>query len=593
VSGFVVNAGTTRPVSYALVELRPAKGSAGPADRMFRVLTDVAGRWSFRTVPAGSATIHASAYGYVPAAFGQRLPGGPSSAIEIEEGGTTAAIQIQLWQHAVITGTIRDEYGEPLVGTTVRVFRRDAPGPRVRHIEAGSATTNDLGQYRVVGLLPAEYVLAAATSTIHNTSAGAAELYERQLKGNPGETNLAQARLNSSGIFNPMAPSMRVGEGRVLSATLSSFDLMPPAPVAGERPRVLQRTYYPAASGASTAEGITLRSGETRSGIDVTVRAVPAAQIRGVVIGPDGPEALIGVQLLHAPEDAYGSATASIGEFPLTASPTDGSGRFHFAGVSAGRYRLHVLRMPRTTMPQAAIAEGSLWASEVIHVGTADMDNLTITLSRGWRVSGVVVGGGGARTPGLEKAAITLSLADGRPFPGHLPGKCDGQGAFQTIEYPSGRYYIDVTGLPPGWSVQSVVAAGRDIQTGSVELRDRDLTDLVITVTDKPAGVAGFARTATGAADEQATVAIFPLDYPGWLQQGGHPRFAREARVDRAGAFRVTEVPPGQYLIASIDDADGLVWRTAPVLSTMAKRATRVTVEAGRDTSVTLTTGRR
>ena len=590
-SGVVLNAGTTTPVPHALVELRAANGATG-ADASMRVLTDASGRWAFRNVPRGDVMVHATAYGYLAGTLGQRVPGGPAAAVGVEDARPLDTLEIQLWRHAVITGTLRDEHGDPLVGTPVRALRRDAPGSRLRHTEVASATTNDLGQYRFAGLLPGEYVIAGGISTINNTSAGASEVLTRQLKERPGDAQLTQARLSNSGIFNPNAPFMAVGGGRILSATLSSFDLMPPAVAAGERWRVMQRTFYPAARGASTAEGVVVRSGETKTGIDITLPAVPASSIRGTVVGPAGPEPLIGVQLLHALDDAYGGSSI-LGEVAIAAAPTDGAGRFHFAGVPPGRYRLHVLRMPRTSMPQSAISEGSVWATESIDVGGTDIDNLTLTVVTGFRVLGRVVAADGRRLPDAQRVAITLSLADGRPFPGHLPGKCDAEGAFQTIEYPAGRYFVDVTGLPPGWSVKSVTAGGRETATRPVELRDRYLSDVVVTVTDASTTLAGVARTAAGSPDRQATIAMFPAEHAEWLAQGSHPRVTREVRTGQDGSFKVIGLPAGDYLVASVSDDDVMRWRTTRVISALVKTATRVTLAEGSESSVIVTTGRR
>jgi hypothetical protein len=311
-------------------------------------------------------------------------------------------------------------------------------------------------------------------------------------------------------------------------------------------------------------------------------------------MGPEGPAPLIGVQLVHAPEDAYGSPVAGIGEFALAGAVTDGAGRFDFAGVPAGRYRLRVLKVPRLSSAPSALAEASLWASLELQVGESDMDNLAITLSRGFRAAGIIaIDQRASKSIGLDTISVTLSLADGRPFPGHLPGKSDADGVFRTIEYPAGRYFIDVAGLPAGWMVKSLTTGGRDVQLDAVELRDRDINDLAIVVTDARSSVSGSVRTARGAADDEATIVLFPLDHARWVQQGGHERGTREVRSDRSGAFQMSAVPAGSYLVATIDDREVARWRAPASLAALARRAIGVTVEPGRDATVALTTGRR
>src|SRR5207247_1818442 len=98
--------------------------------------------------------------GFANATHGQRRPGGSAQPIAVNDGDRLSDIEIRMWRHSTITGTVIDEAGEPVVGGDVQSYQRVFSGGRRRYSRTGGATTDDRGVYRISGLTPGDYIIA-------------------------------------------------------------------------------------------------------------------------------------------------------------------------------------------------------------------------------------------------------------------------------------------------------------------------------------------------------------------------------------------------------------------------------------------------
>jgi hypothetical protein len=138
------------PISNAGVFIRRL-GSQTPVSRSTG--TDEDGRFHIDDLAPGSYTIIATTPGYVPAVEPDEEPRyrvGDSVTLRFTKGG-------------VITGTITNSLGEPVIGVRVTAIRvRDGLGRQVRQATPGSARqTDDRGVYRLFGLSSGSYVVLA------------------------------------------------------------------------------------------------------------------------------------------------------------------------------------------------------------------------------------------------------------------------------------------------------------------------------------------------------------------------------------------------------------------------------------------------
>ncbi len=155
INGRVVN-DRGEAMAGATVMLRPV-GSFNPGRQ---ATSDVEGNFRFSGLEPGLYTVSGFTPAYVlPPSDLDSTPSfyrlGDSVRLEFVRGG-------------VITGTVTNSAGEPVVGVRVRALRiRDAKGQSARSVQFGSVerATDDRGIYRIYGLMPGTYLVNAGGGT--------------------------------------------------------------------------------------------------------------------------------------------------------------------------------------------------------------------------------------------------------------------------------------------------------------------------------------------------------------------------------------------------------------------------------------------
>jgi len=155
ISGRVFDANTNTPIRRAQIQ--------GSNDELFvAALSDDEGRFQLANLPPGQWRVTVSKGGYFTWQPGQRRPFSDPPPITLTRGQRVTA-DVPLSRGGVILGRVFDESGEPLAGLRVRVYRaRMAKGHR-RLEDVGAADyTDDTGAYRIFGLPPGDYYVAAS-----------------------------------------------------------------------------------------------------------------------------------------------------------------------------------------------------------------------------------------------------------------------------------------------------------------------------------------------------------------------------------------------------------------------------------------------
>lgn len=215
--------------------------SALQAQRLAR--SDPTGEYRFTDLPAGRYWIRASRPGFVPLRYGAADPLEPGRYVDLPEGGVVSNINFTLPRGAVISGQILDEFGEPVLDADVRAMRyQTRAGQRQLTIASRVRQTDDLGAFRIFGLLPGTYYISAVprrrdpvTDANQETEGGYAPTYY------PGTVDLAQARPVTVPVGGEVAGLSfwltAVRTARIRGTVLDSFG----RPAAGAQMTVVRR----------------------------------------------------------------------------------------------------------------------------------------------------------------------------------------------------------------------------------------------------------------------------------------------------------------------------------------------------------------
>jgi hypothetical protein len=119
--------------------------------------TDGAGRFEAPGFPAGDYRVEVSKPNFVATSLRFHSPG---------DGSPSPVLLVRLVRCGVVTGLVADHEGQPVRGATVFAIPKPAAGQPLRPFEDRRAGTyssaDERGQYRLYGLPPGEYAIAAS-----------------------------------------------------------------------------------------------------------------------------------------------------------------------------------------------------------------------------------------------------------------------------------------------------------------------------------------------------------------------------------------------------------------------------------------------
>ena len=172
ISGMVVRAGTNEPLARATVTLtREAarwvaidESDASTTSNVYtaRMTTDEAGRFAIR-VPAGRYALSAAKDGFVPLEYGRRGTNALGSVLVLSDRRIEDLI-LPLVPAGAISGSVSGPSGDILAAVSVQAYRLRYTwnGRRLQRVQ--TVLTNDLGEFRLFGLNPGMYYVAATYS---------------------------------------------------------------------------------------------------------------------------------------------------------------------------------------------------------------------------------------------------------------------------------------------------------------------------------------------------------------------------------------------------------------------------------------------
>ena len=274
------------------------------------------------------------------------------------------------------------------------------------------------------------------------------------------------------------------------------------------------------------------------------------------------------------------------------ATRADPNGQFVFRNVSPGKYTVlaEVIAFPQPTVvngvstqrvgPPPPLEDSQrMWGRDAVSVDGQGVVNSSITLRPGKSISGVVIFDV-ARPPDLTRSRMTVSLQSAPDASQMRYSQMP-----QAVVGPDGRFTL--TGVTPGryqirgpGPTKSAVIDGKDTLDFPFDFTgDADLTNVVLTVTDRLTEISGTLTDAAGRPGADETVVIAAADDRFWTPGSRRIAFTR-TRADGQYVFR--NLPPGDYMVAVVTDLEFGMQYDVEFLKTLAAAgSTRVTLAEG------------
>jgi len=458
-------------------------------------ITDREGHFLLKDLEPGSYKITAARNGYAKQEYGQRIPAGQGTVVTLAGGQTLKDVAFYLIPGGTISGRVRDDGGEPITGARVELLRATyvRPGKRDFRI-AGSALTDDRGEYRLYWITPGRYYLKVDSQSRPGNSTG---------------------RSDNEVAPKPYPPMLYPGTADPEKASVIAVE--PGTDLAADFVLASQRLY---------------RIGGKV--IDPTISQPP--QITEVKLGPRQPGGF----------SNFSRSTVT--------NPTNGN--FEFRDIPPGLYWLSATMepnvdapiTPNTTSVSVADLLGALVFSRpaahaAIDVSGSDIENLVLPMTRGFSIRGRV------RVEDRELATINgfetihVELASAGPG-GHeqLPRPMSADGAFSLDNVFSGEYRLMVH-VPPDLYVKDARLDGADVINEFFQVSGPVSGILEIVLSSRAGQINGTLVNEKS----QPVPGIEAVMVPDRFRDRAD--LIKTAVTDKDGRFTIRGIPPGEYKI--------------------------------------------
>lgn len=459
--------------------------------------TDADGNFQVQDLRPGVYGVQASAPGYVVVPDAGAEAGSPHY-YRIGE-----SVNLTMIKGGVITGTVTDANGEPVIAAGVRALRVTKPSERQTGVNryAAPRATDDRGVYRLYGLEPGVYVIV-------------------------------------------------VGGSGQYTSNFNAYD--------GDMP-----TYYPSGTRDTAAE-LTVHAGEELTGIDVRYRGERGHIVSGLLVdslNEASPRAIgVPISLLQAGSGSTEASTFIIaneskhsfalngvadGEYTLMAvRGVAGTGEAVLAMRKISVHGADVTGVELKLEPLGALSGTVLLEpppkAECKDRHSSTLEEIIIT----------------ARPDEKEKPEEnTLPMLFRRSV-----GVPNNKGEFKLSSLRSGSYRLNVQLPGDDWYVRSLVLPGsapaptrakpapqsKATPPGSFTLKSGErITGLAVTVGQGAAGLRGRVAPATEGASLPARLRVYLV--PAETESAAELLRYMEAEVERDGVFTLSRIAPGHY----------------------------------------------
>jgi hypothetical protein len=286
IQGTVFSGATGQTLRRAQVVLHPADSKGASLYQT----TDDSGTFSFPKVATGRYTITVQREGYLPLSAGRIGDYKMPPIFSVNSGETISSFMFRLTPSGVVTGKVKFDDAEPAVNVAIQLYRSYYDRGRHGFAAAASVRTDDRGEYRVHGLEPGSYYVAA--------------LYQA-----PPRPADAAEQTRTDALGNPL-PDLNYAV-----------------------------TFFPQVQKMSDAVPVKIAAGDEVAGIDIFLTLVHTVRVRGRVVSALKGDAIPSPSVTLLMNDPDNTASVSAPANVMLGKDQS----FEIEGVTAGPYLLLAL----------------------------------------------------------------------------------------------------------------------------------------------------------------------------------------------------------------------------------------------------------
>lgn len=453
-------------VRKATVRLQGIGGQPGQPPISYSETTDSGGNFVFDDVAPGRYLLSAEKPGFVTTRYGAHSNTSAGKQLTLTAGVEMKDLVVKITPQGVIAGKVLDQDGDPVVSVQVQAMRYTYVRGQRQLVPNSGASTNDLGEFRLINLAPGRYYVSATDR--RPTQFGTQE--------RPGRAGAVQ-------------------EGNIT-------------------------TYYPNGADPSSAVAVDVAAGGEMRGMDIHLLQAKVFTIRGKAVDSSGVPASAVVSLTR--KDGGDSLPVLNGGGVSQLRP---DGTFEFRNIVPGTYVLLLAQVIAVNGNRPADVTGRV----EVTVGDANIDNLVLPLVPRPEITGTVTLEDGdiatllkpaQNTPGVAVAGnavvrmpgpLVLNLIGTESGPnGASTAQVKEDGTFRFGALGTTKYALNVISVPQGTYLKSARFGGLDVLHTPIDVTSGTGGALDILLSSKAASVTGSVQDEKGEALAGVFVTLWP-----------------------------------------------------------------------------------
>lgn len=523
IEGMVLKIADGMPLKKARVILRRAEGRSAPVTST----SDAEGKFILRDVPPGRYRLFVERNGYARQEYGQRSANRPGSVITLAARQQMRDVLFRMTPAAAIAGRVFDEDGEPVAMVTVQAQRQSYVRGQRQLVPAGSASTNDLGEFRIFGLPAGRYYLSATPSG-------------------------GMSFIGGGG-----------GGGAVMMFTSADGPGMAP------QEESYAATYYPGTIDPARASVLEAKPGDEVLGMDLTLILQKTYRVRGRVANTIDTRARGETNVFLMPREAG----ARIFNLMRNRATVNEKGEFEIRGVAPGSYYVNAV----------LFADGQNYAArQAVEVGQADVDDIGLMIAPGVDINGMVKVEGNVDLAGTPLRVMLTSADEVFSFGGGGMATVASDGTFTLKNVAAGTYAVRLVSAPPDAYLKEGRFGSENVADGQLTVQaGRTSSTLELTVSGNGGKVEGLVLTEENLPYSGGQVVLVPES----MALRERTELFKSTATDQLGKFTLRGVRPGEYKLFAWDDVEPGSWHDPDFLRAYEQKGVKVKVtESGVET---------